>query len=197
MQGLSGFAGDFVVATAGPDLESIIAAKGAGIHTYAKDQSVKIVNFDIGGGTSNLAVIERGNVTDTGCLDIGGRLIKMNRDTKKIEYISPKIKDLINDFGWNIQIGQTASRELLQPVVDKMVELLEESAGVRPAVRSWKKLSPIKESGIWKILPIFLLPAVWRKQFTSLLKETCSNTGTLASCSGKPLKIQHWQNISD
>jgi len=140
LQGLSGFAGDFVVATAGPDLESIIAAKGAGIHTYSKDQSVKIVNFDIGGGTSNLAVIERGNVTDTGCLDIGGRLIKMNRDTKKIEYISPKIKDLINEFGWNIQIGQTASRELLQPVVDKMVELLEESAGVRPASPQLEKI---------------------------------------------------------
>ena len=34
---LSGFAGDFVVATAGPDLESIIAAKGAGAHIYSRN----------------------------------------------------------------------------------------------------------------------------------------------------------------
>ena len=30
LESLSGYAGDFVVATAGPDLESILAAKGAG-----------------------------------------------------------------------------------------------------------------------------------------------------------------------
>src|SRR5699024_10674211 len=45
---LSGFAGDFVVATAGPDLESLIAAKGAGAHTYSKEHSTSIVNIDIG-----------------------------------------------------------------------------------------------------------------------------------------------------
>ena len=34
---LSGLAGDFVVATAGPDLESIIAGKGAGADRISKD----------------------------------------------------------------------------------------------------------------------------------------------------------------
>ena len=76
---LSGFAGDFVVATAGPDLENIIAAKGAGAHTYSKEHSTSIVNIDIGGGTSNLALFSSGELLDTGCLDIGGRLIKVVR----------------------------------------------------------------------------------------------------------------------
>ena len=35
LHSLSGFAGDFVVATAGPDLESIISGKGAGAHIYS------------------------------------------------------------------------------------------------------------------------------------------------------------------
>lgn len=69
---LSGFAGDFVVATAGPDLESIIAAKGAGAHSYSKEHSTCIANIDIGGGTSNLALFADGELLDTGCLDIGG-----------------------------------------------------------------------------------------------------------------------------
>lgn len=43
LEALSGFSGDFVVATAGPDLESIIAAKGAGAHTYSEK------NAQIGG----------------------------------------------------------------------------------------------------------------------------------------------------
>ena len=131
LQGLSGFAGDFVVATAGPDLESIIAAKGAGMHTFSKEHSAKIVNLDIGGGTSNLAVMNRGRVVDTGCLDIGGRLIKVNKETKEIEYISEKIQKLIKENGWSIQIGQTATKELLQPVVNRMAELLEESVGAK------------------------------------------------------------------
>lgn len=132
LQALSGYAGDFVVATAGPDLESIIAAKGAGMHTFSKENSVKLVNLDVGGGTSNLAVMRRGEVVDTGCLDIGGRLIKINKDSKKIEYISEKIKHLIDINELSIQEGQVASKELLTPVVNKMVEILEESVGIRP-----------------------------------------------------------------
>ncbi len=44
------------MATAGPDLESIIAGKGAGAHIYSKEHSTSVVNMDIGGGTSNLAL---------------------------------------------------------------------------------------------------------------------------------------------
>ncbi len=89
---LSGFAGDFVVATAGPDLESIIAGKGAGAHIYSKEHSTSVVNMDIGGGTSNLALFLRGEVKESGCLDVGGRLIKINPNTREIIYISPKIE---------------------------------------------------------------------------------------------------------
>ena len=37
LSALSAFAGDFVVATAGPDLESILAARGAGTDQYSKE----------------------------------------------------------------------------------------------------------------------------------------------------------------
>lgn len=128
---LSGFAGDFVVATAGPDLESIIAAKGAGAHTYSKEHSTSIVNIDIGGGTSNLAVFSHGESQDTGCLDIGGRLIKVDPVTHEIIYIAPKINMLIQKRGYDIQLGQTATAEKLQPIIQEMVWLLEESVGLK------------------------------------------------------------------
>ena len=51
---LSGYAGDFVVATAGPDLEGILAARGAGCDVYSREHRTSVLNFDIGGGTSNL-----------------------------------------------------------------------------------------------------------------------------------------------
>ena len=44
---LSGFAGDFVVATAGPDLESVISGKGAGTDLYSKEHHLTAVNIDI------------------------------------------------------------------------------------------------------------------------------------------------------
>jgi len=118
---LSGFAGDFVVATAGPDLESIIAGKGAGAHIYSKEHSTSVVNIDIGGGTSNLALFTRGEVKETGCLDIGGRLIKLDKVTKEITYISPKIEKIIKDNKLGLKIGTKGTVENSKPVVDIMV----------------------------------------------------------------------------
>lgn len=128
---LSGYAGDFVVATAGPDLESIIAGKGAGAHTYAKEHATSVVNLDIGGGTTNLAVFCNDDLIDTGCLDIGGRLIKVDKSTGRITYIADKIKRLIERKGLSVQLGQAVTPEELIPVVDEMVKLLEESVGLR------------------------------------------------------------------
>lgn len=128
---LSGFAGDFVVATAGPDLESIISGKGAGAHIYSKEHSTTIVNIDIGGGTSNIASFKRGEVTDTGCLDIGGRLIKVDKISKEITYISPKIDKIIKDNNLNLQVGTVATIENTKPIVNIMVDLLMESIGLK------------------------------------------------------------------
>ena len=66
LQNLSGFAGDFVVATAGPDLESIIAGRGAGADKVSDEKNAYVVNIDIGGGTSNLALFKNGELVDTG-----------------------------------------------------------------------------------------------------------------------------------
>jgi ethanolamine utilization protein EutA len=132
LEKLSGFAGDFVVATAGPDLESIISGKGAGAHVYSKEHSTTVVNMDIGGGTSNLALFKRGNVSDTGCLDIGGRLIKVDPETKKITYIADKIKKFIQSENIPLEIGMAVEEEDLRPVIKGMVRFLEMSVGLLP-----------------------------------------------------------------
>ena len=126
LHSLSGFAGDFVVATAGPDLESIISAKGAGAQSYSKEHSTSVVNLDIGGGTTNIALFVRGDIVDTGCLDIGGRLIKMDSNNRII-YIAPKIEKLIKEKSIDINVGDTATVNKLKPVVKEMVDLIKES----------------------------------------------------------------------
>lgn len=129
---LSDFAGDFVVATAGPDLESILAARGAGIDEYSKEHHKRILHFDIGGGTSNLAFYENGALTATGCLDVGGRLIKTERG--RITYVSPALKRLGGAVtGVPIpKIGDRAETSSLEPVVSALTRALEQAAGLTP-----------------------------------------------------------------
>ena len=128
LSALSAFAGDFVVATAGPDLESILAARGAGADQYSKEQHKRILHFDIGGGTANLALYDRGELAATGCLDVGGRLIKIDRNSGQVTYVSPV-------FGRAAcpapAVGERVTPETLTPVLQAMVEALEQAAGLR------------------------------------------------------------------
>lgn len=130
---LSGLAGDFVVATAGPDLESVIAGRGAGTDVYSKVHGVTAVNIDIGGGTSNLAVFAQGEVVDTGCMDIGGRLVKIAPENGRISYIADKIKWLIEKRGFDIAVGDVAEVQKLQPLAQALAGLLAQAAGIGPA----------------------------------------------------------------
>ena len=86
LSSLSGFAGDFVVATAGPDLESVLAAKGAGATEYSAKTGKSVLHMDIGGGTSNLSYIENGEIVATGCLNVGGRLMKFSESPAKTNW---------------------------------------------------------------------------------------------------------------
>ena len=98
-------AGDFVVATAGPDLESVLSAKGAGSDRISEEKREVVANIDIGGGTSNIAFFQKGVLKGTSCLDIGGRLIKI--ENGKISYLFPSIQKLAANhafrFRWEMR----------------------------------------------------------------------------------------------
>ncbi len=123
---LSGFAGDFVVATAGPDLESVLAARGAGADRYSEENACAVLNFDIGGGTSNLALFDRGALRGAGCMNVGGRLIKLAPD-RTVTYVSPVLAGRTR-----VAVGDRVTEADLAPVVDELVQALCESAGLAP-----------------------------------------------------------------
>ena len=126
LQTLSGFAGDFVVATAGPDLESIIAGKGAGASDYSHKYRKNVLNVDIGGGTSNFALFSDGEVIDTGCMDIGGRLVKIDSE-KNITYISEKVKKAIPE----IKTGEKLTDSLSEKITSVMTDALMQGANIK------------------------------------------------------------------
>lgn len=125
LRSLSDFAGDFVVATAGPDLESALAAKGAGAVEYSRRTGKNVLHFDIGGGTSNWALIEDGKIIRTGCLNVGGRLMKFD-ESGKIIYISPVLDGLTS-----LKVGETATKAQAETVAQMLVQALEMAAGLR------------------------------------------------------------------
>ena len=139
LQILSGMAGDFVVATAGPDLESIIAGKGSGAYGYSDEKNTSIVNFDIGGGTTNNVVFNRGEVEDTTCLDIGGRLIKFdeNRNTR---YIFKKMYDIAEDVNVKLELGKPISESDLRKITRRMAQLIFESVEIFPKTELYHKI---------------------------------------------------------
>ena len=125
LEALADFAGDFVVATAGPDLESVLAAKGSGAVDYSERTGKTVIHMDIGGGTSNLALIEGGKIIRTTCLNVGGRLVKYD-ETKSVTYVSPVLRGLCS-----IKIGDRISPEFLRPVTEMLVQALEMAVGLR------------------------------------------------------------------
>lgn len=86
---LARLAGGFVVASAGADMEGVLAARGSGAAALCAGGWV--LHTDIGGGTANICLLHDGEPVDTGCLDIGGRLIRYAPGTRRIDYISPSI----------------------------------------------------------------------------------------------------------
>lgn len=130
MERLSAFAGEFVVSTAGPDLESVIAGKGSGAWAYSLDHHCEAVNLDIGGGTTNIVVFSEGDVIAKGCFDIGGRLIRV--ENGRITHISPSAKLVAESLGLSVQVGNAADAAQLSKITDRMAELLAESLGLLP-----------------------------------------------------------------
>ena len=68
-------AGKFVCATAGHKLECMLAAHGSGAVALSKERQNCILHVDIGGGTTKLALINKGEVIALQAFAVGGRLI--------------------------------------------------------------------------------------------------------------------------
>ena len=121
LHALSGFAGDFVVATAGPALESVLAGKGSGAADYSREHNCQVLNLDIGGGTTNMALFDKGELADTGCVNVGGRLMKFEQG--HCTYLSPVLREF---FPMDADP---------QKVAQFLTEILEEALGLRKGTR--------------------------------------------------------------
>jgi len=161
LSALSDLAGDFVVATAGPDLESVLAARGAGAVEYAQQTGKTVLHMDIGGGTSNLAWIDENGIMSTGCLNVGGRLLKFDENCR-VTYLSPVLNELCK-----LKPGEAVTPELLAPVAELLTQGLEMAAGLRPST---------------ELLETLMTEEVLERRFPRGTADVLSFSGGVADC---------------
>lgn len=116
--------GDFVVATAGPHLESVIAGQGSGAGEYSKMHSARVMNIDIGGGTSNYVVFDCGRVVDTACLNVGGHLIETDGEGR-VRFVHEPAARILAELGLASRVDGLGHREL-EAVATRMAALVVE-----------------------------------------------------------------------
>src|SRR5688500_12468876 len=69
---LAEIGGEFVCAGAGHHMEAMLAAYGSGAAQASHERDAHLLNIDIGGGTTKLALIEHGRVAQSAAVHIGG-----------------------------------------------------------------------------------------------------------------------------
>ena len=123
-------AGKFVCATAGHNLESILAAYGSGaVHmTYHEGGDFTVMNVDVGGGTSKIAIVQGGKVVDTCAIEVGARLVAMDENgvINRLEDTALKIAKMA---GVDLALGKTMTEDdkekFSKALCDSLFEVME------------------------------------------------------------------------
>jgi len=113
--------GDFVCATAGHHFEALLAAHGSGTIALTEGNPRRLLNIDVGGGTTKLAVVERGRVLQTAALHIGGRLLATN-DDGRIRVLEPGGDAIARNAGFAWQVGDAVTPAQLDTVAGWMAD---------------------------------------------------------------------------
>lgn len=141
--------GDFVCATAGHHMESMLAAFGSGAAKASLEGERRILNVDIGGGTCKLAVLEKGRVTATAAIHIGGRLQVVDEEGRIIR-LDPAGRHHAHRAGFHWSLGERVTSAELDRVAEGMAEALMAALTVRPLpedIRDLYLTDPIEDLG--------------------------------------------------
>ncbi len=112
-------------------MEAMLAAYGSGAAAASHDGERRILNVDIGGGTTKLALVERGRVTATAAIHVGGRLTVVD-ERGTIVRLDPTGRVHAEGAGYGWRLGDTVSREDMARVAESMADTLVAALVRRP-----------------------------------------------------------------
>ena len=146
---LSEAGGDFVCATAGHHMESMLAAYGSGAAKASLELGRRVLNIDIGGGTTKLGLVDKGQCVATAAFHVGGRLQVVDEDFR-ITRLDPAGKHHAKRAGFDWNLGDQVTSADLDKVADVMAETLIVALTQRPAPHDVEHLfltDPIADYG--------------------------------------------------
>src|SRR4051812_37446082 len=128
--------GEFVCATAGHHMEAMLAAYGSGAAKASHDLGKPLLNIDIGGGTTKLALVEGGRVVHTAAIHLGGRLVAGESSGSvpelRVTRLDPTGHQLAENAGLHFHVGDTVSEADLDRLTAWMADALITALTVQP-----------------------------------------------------------------
>ncbi|HSC95643.1 MAG TPA: ethanolamine ammonia-lyase reactivating factor EutA [Burkholderiales bacterium] len=141
--------GEFVCTAAGHHLEAMLAAYGSGAARVSHDAGKRILNVDIGGGTTKLAVVEGGRIAAMAAVHIGGRLQVVDA-AGIIARLDPAGRYHAGEAGFSWKLGDRVTRAEMTRVADWMADALIAAIVRRPLPHAIEHLyltDPIADLG--------------------------------------------------
>jgi ethanolamine utilization protein EutA len=116
-------AGKFVSVSAGDALETTLAAFGSGAAARSVREGLRVMNIDIGGGTTKIAICENGVLSDLTAVDIGARILAFDAQGK-LTRIEEAGQRFAREAGIPLALGQPIAANDLQRMVGLMADCL-------------------------------------------------------------------------
>jgi ethanolamine utilization protein EutA len=142
-------AGKLVAVSAGDSLETTMAAYGSGAVARSAAERNRILNVDVGGGTSKLALCELGQVRALTALDVGARLVVFD-EGGIITRVEPAGHRLADELGISLAPGERLRADTGHALAALMADrLFEAIGGGRPTAggASLLRLDPLPAFG--------------------------------------------------
>ncbi len=125
-------AGKMVAVSAGDSLEAVMAAHGSGAAARSIREGATVMNVDIGGGTSKIAICADGRVSELTALDVGARLISLD-PAGRIVRIEEAARGFATELGIDLELGAQLSPQSARALAACMADcLFEAMAGGSP-----------------------------------------------------------------
>jgi ethanolamine utilization protein EutA len=146
--------GRFVCATAGHRLEAILAAHGSGATRVARERDAVVLHVDIGGGTTKLALIDRGEIVGVSAFAVGGRLIAQDR-SREWTRVDDSARLVAAELGLNVSPESLAAPAVRGALAQRLADLLVDQLAGGPLDDLGRALQ-LTEPLAWPVVPQYL-----------------------------------------
>ena len=142
-------AGKFVAVSAGDGMEATMAAHGSGAVAESRRSGGVVMNIDVGGGTTKVAVCRAGGVIEVTSIDVGARLLVFD-DAGVVTRIEETGRTHAADAGVAVEVGSKLTRDGMAAVASVMAGRIEEVVrlgAVSEETRALLRLPPLAYRG--------------------------------------------------